>query len=734
IAFIGLFIAPTVFGATLVVDTTNDSDNSGVECSLRDAINAINSGAPVSTCTDTSSDGFGVNDRIHFDIRGGGVHTITAMSGLPALTQPVIIDGTTQPGGASCGALQDLSDRNLLITIETANGFTIQGNADGTRIEGLNIVSGGAGTGGNGIYVDNSISSVDNIGIRCNNIGTDRIGQIKHTADFNNNIDIGNIANTFLMSNITIGGPNIGDTNIISGAACEGIRLNSGVNNLWIQNNRIGTDVTGLLPIPNGEEGIDSDSATQVSFSGVYIHDNIISYNGPVDNRVGGCGFGNNAESGLRLSGSVFPGVSMSDVEIINNIFSHNTSGGIDLSDVQNITITNNRIGVDATGLSLASNNGGILLMNVSDIAITNNTIANELGSDFFSTGIMILPDFTGGTFNPSTNITIEDNNIGVGSDGVTLLESGAISINIIGADNTLIRNNTIYGASDTGVALFSFPAPTALQNIAILGNRIFGITSGLAIDFAADTIGDLQPDTLIGPNLNDIGDTDEGPNAVVDPRNNMNHLLNSPVIYDATTTGGDTTINFFLDVPQGDYRIEFFRNSTFPTATLHGPGEEYLGHVDITHNGTGVEIFSHLLLGVTSGDIISTTNTERNVATPSTFGSTSEFGNTVIVASFGPDFGDAPDSYSTLATSNGPYHLIDINVYLGSCVDADDGTLTNSTATADDITSSSKSTGNCAPGQNDEDGVTFPSVMNWGEEQANHHRSISRRSAQCMD
>src|SRR5438132_784385 len=71
-------------------------------------------------------------DTIAFNIPGSGVHTITPLSQLPAITDPVIIDGYLQPG-----AIQN-SDPNgfngtLLIELNgssagpEANGLTITG-------------------------------------------------------------------------------------------------------------------------------------------------------------------------------------------------------------------------------------------------------------------------------------------------------------------------------------------------------------------------------------------------------------------------------------------------------------------------------------------------------------------------------------------------------------------------------------------------------------------------------
>ncbi|HYP20757.1 MAG TPA: hypothetical protein VEY08_11840, partial [Chloroflexia bacterium] len=63
-----------------VVNNTNDSGAG----SLREAINMANAGPG--------------KDSIIFNIPGSGVRTISPSSGLPAITDPVEIDGTTQPG------------------------------------------------------------------------------------------------------------------------------------------------------------------------------------------------------------------------------------------------------------------------------------------------------------------------------------------------------------------------------------------------------------------------------------------------------------------------------------------------------------------------------------------------------------------------------------------------------------------------------------------------------------
>ncbi len=73
-------------------------------------------------------------------------------------------------------------------------------------------------------------------------------------------------------------------------------------------------------------------------------------------------------------------------------------------------------------------------------------------------------------------------------------------------------------------------------------------------------------------------------------------------------------------------------------------------------------------------------------------------------------DFGDAPASYGTLASANGPTHGIDpaAGFYLGSCVDTEVDGAPSAGLDGDDLTSGTTVTGSCSGGD-DEDGVSFP-------------------------
>ncbi len=79
------------------------------------------------------------------------------------------------------------------------------------------------------------------------------------------------------------------------------------------------------------------------------------------------------------------------------------------------------------------------------------------------------------------------------------------------------------------------------------------------------------------------------------------------------------------------------------------------------------------------------------------------------FVTAKGVDFGDAPNSYGTTFAANGPNHGVaaGTNLFLGSCVDTETDANPPLDATGDDATAG-PTTGTCAGGADDENGVTF--------------------------
>jgi CSLREA domain-containing protein len=125
---------PTQSDGTVIVNTDDDSNDGActlLHCTLREAIIAAN----------------GTADNIHFNISGSAPYVIQPLSELPPLTAPVVLDGTTQPGG-----------------IVTLDGFLAGSDANGLILAGGSSVVRGlviTNFGCNGIVLASSGNVVE---------------------------------------------------------------------------------------------------------------------------------------------------------------------------------------------------------------------------------------------------------------------------------------------------------------------------------------------------------------------------------------------------------------------------------------------------------------------------------------------------------------------------------------------------------------------------------------------
>ena len=239
----------------LTVTTTADSGTG----SLREAIGCANAQAGVDTIT--------------FAIPGDGPHVISLATELPRIDDPVVIDGASQPGnGAVCtDAIPDRPRYDIVIDGDGVARwiFELFADSDGSTIRGLNLRGTTSAAifalgGGDGLHT-----------IRCNFIGTDETGL---ASDANRSgIFVGSI------EDMTIGGPDPGDGNLISGNTDDGIAY-FGQNSFGeiVQGNYIGTDKTGATPLGNGGAGISMEVGVgTVTVGGTGTGEgNVIAYNG----------------------------------------------------------------------------------------------------------------------------------------------------------------------------------------------------------------------------------------------------------------------------------------------------------------------------------------------------------------------------------------------------------------------------------------------------------------------
>jgi VCBS repeat-containing protein len=199
-------------------------------------------------------------DTITFNIAGGGIHTIAPLSALPDITEAVVIDATSQPGYAGTPVIE----LNGASAGNNRSGLTLDSGSDGSTIRGLAINR----FGGDGIHVTHSSGNL----IEYNFIGTDPTGTLAQ-GNGGDGIEI-----YFYATN------NIIRYNVIS-ANTWGISIGIGsvedALNL-IQANKIGTDVTGTLPLGNTTAGITAGfGSTNTLIGGTGAGEgNIIAFNG----------------------------------------------------------------------------------------------------------------------------------------------------------------------------------------------------------------------------------------------------------------------------------------------------------------------------------------------------------------------------------------------------------------------------------------------------------------------
>lgn len=534
--------------ATFTVTTNGDAgdadtsdgvcDDGTGSCTFRAAIEQSNASAGA--------------DMIVFNISGSGIPTISLTNALPPITDPLTIDGTTQPAGKVelHGIVAPIGINALAIT---AGNSTIRGLV-------INRVSGNA----------ISISSGGNNIIEGNFIGTDGSG----TIDLGNN---GAAIQIVDSADNLIGGTTASARNLISGnngLSAVDISGTASVGNV-ISGNFIGVDVTGTQPLGNSADGIVifsanntiggttagagnviSDHAAGIRISGAAATGNLIQGNFIGTDLTGTQQIGNSI--GLTITGpdNTVGGTTPAAA----NVISGNSSGiGISGGGSGNF-VEGNFIGTDISGAAPLPNNvAGVIVFSAPGNVIggaasgARNVIS---GNDFVGIGI---------SGSASTGNQIINNFIGTQIDSASPLGNGSHGIyfgNQAGseASDTLTEGNTI--AFNGGDGIFS-QVGTGNQ---ILSNSIF-LNSGLGIDLDND-----------GITANDADDSDGGANG----------LQNFPVLSSASSAGGNTTILGSLNsTPNTAFNIEFFHSADCDPSG-NGEGEQVLGSTLVTTDGTG--------------------------------------------------------------------------------------------------------------------------------------------------
>ena len=393
-----LFLSPSVSAANLTVNSNGDTTADDGVCTLREAITAANtdtaSGATPGECIAGSG-----ADTINFSI-GSGQQTISPATDLPIVAEALTIDGTTQPGGATCGT--SFADRNLLIEIDGTNTpdsplITFSTGSDGSTVRGL-VINRASSVQGDGLLFSQS----DNHTVQCSYLGTNVAG----TAGLGDQLSGMKFNDS---DNNTIGGISQGQGNILSGSN-DGLILDGGSSNNTVQGNWIGIGADGSC-IGNGiGQGIGVNGNNNVIGGTTAAARNIISCHS--DGSGGG--------DGIDIIGS-FGTPSISNV-VQGNWIGTNVSGQVETgygnqgSGIAVVAdVEDNVIGGTTTGMGniIAGNDRGVSVLRAFGFTPLNNSIlgnvihsnttggTGELGIDLFES-----PDFVSFT---SRGVTAND-------------------------------------------------------------------------------------------------------------------------------------------------------------------------------------------------------------------------------------------------------------------------------------------------------------------------------------
>jgi parallel beta-helix repeat protein len=538
-------------------------------------------------------------NEIDFAIGDGGAQTIRPRTALPAVTNPVVLDGTTQPGFAGAPLIElDGAD-----VTPGASGLEVR--TDGSTIKGLAITDFlindpdmiDAVTPGLLIAGSGNVVQGDDLGTHP--VGTSGAGNgrglwilsgsnnlIGGTAPGAGNVISGNGYGVFISypssgtvvqgNSVTGNGAGLWDSglySLVGGTAAArnlvsrngaGIQLD-GVSGR-VEGNFIGTDPTGTRALPNGI-GVEVIQGTNLIGGTEPGAGNLISGNGTGvmlewGSLVQGNYIGTDV-TGTRALGNVY-GVSTEgtarDTTLIGgteagagNLISGNGLYGIITYLGLHIVIQGNTIGTDVTGThALGNGRHGVFLQTTARSLIGGTAAgAGNLISGNGGDGIRIAGS-------GSADILVQGNDIGTDVTGTQPLGNAGDGvhvdnmhngINAIGGEEPGAGNTIAFNGNDGVLA-------NGNTHIAILGNAIFA-NANLGIEL------------LSGANNNQA----------------------APVLTSATTDGTTTTVEGTLtSTPNTTFTLEIFASSVNNSS---GAGERFLGPVVVTTDGDGNASFT---------------------------------------------------------------------------------------------------------------------------------------------
>jgi CSLREA domain-containing protein len=466
-----LVAAPSAtHAATFVVNSVGDEaalapidgvacNSTAGTCTLRAAIEEANASAAA--------------DVINFSIAPAGAKTITPATQLPLITNPVTINGTTQPGFSGAPVIEINGS-----LISGSTGLSLQGSSNGSTIRGLVI---------NRLTNTIELFSANNVVVG-NYLGTDLTGTLA----------LGNAVGVIITSSGNrVGGLVAADRNIISANNPDGIQLlGGGAQNNLVQGNYIGLDATGTADLGNVSQGISMFGGASNNTIGGTVAGagNVISGNDNEGVRIESGGTGNLVQGnyiGTNAAGTAAIGNTREGVHIFGaasnnvvggsvaarNVISGNLRQGIRIQDLNtnNNLVACNYIGTNAAGTAGVPNQIG-------GIAVTGQAADNTIGGPAGGNVIAFNTNWDG--------ISVESSATGTAILGNSVYSNQQSGIDLL--PNAGITSNDLLDADTGSNNLQNFPALSAAMsvggNVQIAGSLMSAASTTYRIEFFANT------------------------------------------------------------------------------------------------------------------------------------------------------------------------------------------------------------------------------------------------------